>query len=146
LATVEGRKFYWRHPCTSVRSAGSAPAARLPRAACLNDITIDNGREFFPKAMDACCHARNVRLDFIRPGRPTENGYIRSFNGKLRDECLNAQLFLDLLDARPKFDAWRRDYNENRPHSSIGNLTGARLHITTRMALTGCRRGRASRA
>src|ERR1700752_5322502 len=50
---------------------------------------------------------------------PTGNGYIESFNGKLRDECLNAELFLDLLDARRKLDAWRRDYNENRPHSSI---------------------------
>jgi transposase InsO family protein len=49
--------------------------------------------------MEAWCHAHNVRLDFIRPGRPTENGYIESFNGKLRDECLNAELFLDLLDA-----------------------------------------------
>ena len=87
------------------------------------EITVDNGTEFFSKAMDAWCHAHGVRLDFIRPGRPTENGYIESFNGKLRDECLNAELFLDLLDARRKLDAWRRDYNENRPHSSIGNLT-----------------------
>jgi putative transposase len=87
------------------------------------EITVDNGTEFFSKAMDAWCHARNVRLDFIRPGRPTENGYIESFNGKLRDECLNAELFLDLLDARRKLEAWRRDYNENRPHSSIRNLT-----------------------
>jgi putative transposase len=88
-----------------------------------HEITVDNGTEFFSKAMDAWCHARNVRLDFIRPGRPTENGYIESFNGKLRDECLNAELFSDLLDARQKLEAWRRDYNENRPHSSIRNLT-----------------------
>jgi putative transposase len=64
-----------------------------------------------------------VKLDFIRPGRPTENGFIESFNGRLRDECLNAELFSDLLDARAKLEAWRTDYNENRPHSSIGNLT-----------------------
>jgi len=88
-----------------------------------SDITVDNGTEFFSKAMDAWCHARGVRLDFIRPGRPTENGYIESFNGKLRDECLNAEIFLDLVDARRKLEAWRRDYNENRPHSSIRNLT-----------------------
>jgi len=64
-----------------------------------------------------------VKLDFIRPGKPMENGYIESFNGRLRDECLNAELFSDLLDARTKLEAWRRDYNEHRPHSSIGNLT-----------------------
>jgi putative transposase len=69
------------------------------------EITVDNGTEFFSKAMDAWCHTRGVRLDFIRPGRPTENGYIESFNGKLRDECLNAELFLDLLDPRRKLDA-----------------------------------------
>lgn len=96
------------------------------------EITVDNGTEFFSKAMDAWCHARNVRLDFIRPGRPTEDGYIESFNGKLRDECLNAELFLDLLDARRKLEAWRRDYNENRPHSSIRNLTPVEYANTVR--------------
>jgi len=64
-----------------------------------------------------------VKLDFIRPGRPMENGYIESFNGRLRDECLNAELFLDLVDAQRKLDAWRNDYNGKRPHTSIGNLT-----------------------
>jgi putative transposase len=87
------------------------------------EITVDNGTEFFSKAMDAWAHKRQVHLDFIRPGRPTENGYIESFNGRLRDECLNAELFLDLLDARKKLEAWKKDYNEERPHSSIGNLT-----------------------
>jgi putative transposase len=88
-------------------------------------ITVDNGTEFFSKAMDTWAHRRGVHLDFIRPGRPMENGYIESFNGKLRDECLNAELFLDLVDARKKLAAWRRDYNEERPHSSLGNLTPA---------------------
>jgi putative transposase len=97
------------------------------------EITVDNGTEFFSKAMDAWCHRRGVRLDFIRPGRPTENGYIESFNGKLRDECLNAELFLDLVDARRKLEAWRRDYNENRPHSSIGNLTPVEFANTVRI-------------
>jgi putative transposase len=62
-----------------------------------------------------------------------ENGYIESFNGRLRDECLNAELFSDLLDARAKLDAWRRDYNENRPHSSIGNLTPVEFANKVRM-------------
>ena len=93
------------------------------RRAHPKEITVDNGTEFFSKAMDAWAYQRGVKLDFIRPGRPTENGFIESFNGKLRDECLNAELFSDLLDARMKLEAWRSDYNENRPHSSIGNLT-----------------------
>jgi putative transposase len=90
-----------------------------------NQITVDNGTEFFSKAMDEWAHKRHVHLDFIRPGRPTENGYIESFNGKLRDECLNAELFFDLVDARKKLAAWQKDYNEHRPHSSLGNLTPA---------------------
>ena len=86
-------------------------------------ITVDNGTEFYSRAMDAWEYRHEVKLDFIRPGKPMENGFIESFNGRLRDECLNAELFSDLLDARNKLEAWRRDYNEHRPHSSIGNLT-----------------------
>jgi putative transposase len=86
-------------------------------------ITVDNGTEFYSKAMDSWAYRNGVQLDFIRPGRPMENGYIESFNGRLRDECLNGELFLSLVDAREKLEAWRRDYNEHRPHSSIGNLT-----------------------
>jgi putative transposase len=86
-------------------------------------ITVDNGTEFYSKAMDLWAFKHQVKLDFIRPGRPTENGYIESFNGRLRDECLNGELFLDILDARQKLAAWKRDYNEERPHTSIGNLT-----------------------
>jgi len=86
-------------------------------------ITVDDGTEFYSKAMDAWAYRREVKLDFIWPGRPMENGYIESFNGRLRDECLNVELFSDLLDARAKLAAWQQDYNENRPHGSIGNLT-----------------------
>ena len=96
-------------------------------------ITVDNGTEFFSKAMDAWAYRRSVKLDFIRPGRPMENGHIESFNGRLRDECLNAELLSDLLDARTKLEAWRRDYNENRPHSSIGNLTPVEFARMVRM-------------
>lgn len=96
------------------------------------EITVDNGTEFFSKAMDQWSYARRVKLDFIRPGRPMENGFIESFNGKLRDECLNAELFSDLVDARRKLEAWRRDYNEERPHSSIGNLTPVEFAATVR--------------
>jgi len=64
-----------------------------------------------------------VALDFTRPGKPTDNGYIESFNGKLRNECLNVQQFADLADAQARIEAWRRDYNEHRPHGSLRHLT-----------------------
>ena len=86
-------------------------------------ITVDNGPEFYSRALDAWAYRHGVRLDFIRQGKPVENAFIESFNGKLRDECLNAEIFLDLVDARQKLEAYRRDYNEHRPHSSIGNFT-----------------------
>ena len=69
-------------------------------------ITVDNGTEFYSRAMDAWEYRHEVKLDFIRPGKPMENGFIESFNGRLRDECLNAELFSDLLDARKKLEAW----------------------------------------
>jgi putative transposase len=86
-------------------------------------ITSDNGSEFTGKAMDFWAHQAGVKLDFIRPGKPVENGYIESFNGRLRDECLNVEVFLDLADARRKLDKWRNDYNQQRPHSSLADRT-----------------------
>lgn len=86
-------------------------------------ITVDHGTEFTSKALEAWAWERGVKLDFIHPGKPTENGYIESFNGRLRDECLNVQQFLSLDDARDKIEAWRLDYNHDRPHSSLGHLT-----------------------
>ena len=64
-----------------------------------------------------------MKLDFIHPGKPTENGYIESFNGRLRDECLNVNQFLSLADAKEKIEAWRQDYNHHRPHGSLGHVT-----------------------
>jgi len=83
-------------------------------------ITVDNGTEFQSKAMDLWAYQHGVHLDFIRPGRPTENGYIESFNGRLRDECLNVQVFFTVADARDKLEQWRLDYNQVRPHSALG--------------------------
>jgi putative transposase len=71
-------------------------------------ITVDNGTEFSSKAMDLWAYSHGVHLDFIRPGRPVENGYIESFNGRLRDECLNVEVFFTLADARHKLALWRR--------------------------------------
>ena len=86
-------------------------------------ITSDNGSEFTGKAMDVWAHQAGVKLNFIRPGKPTENGHIESFNGRLRDECLNVEIFLDLADARRKLDKWRDDYNQQRPHSALADRT-----------------------
>jgi putative transposase len=64
-----------------------------------------------------------VQLDFIRPGKPVENAFIEAFNGRLRDECLNVHQFASIADAQAKIEAWRVDYNQRRPHSSLGHLT-----------------------
>jgi putative transposase len=108
---------------------GAKVAAALGRAAATHglprSITVDNGSEFFSKAMDTWAYRNGVRLDFIRPGKPIENAYIESFNGRLRDECLNAEIFFSVEDARRKLERWRIDYNRDRPHSSIGNLAPA---------------------
>jgi putative transposase len=88
-------------------------------------ITVDNGTEFASRAMDLWAYRNNVHLDFIRPGRPVENGYIESFNGRLRDECLNVEVFFTLADARRKLALWHHDYNHHRPHSALADRTPA---------------------
>lgn len=90
----------------------------LPKA-----IVVDNGPEFTGKALDSFTFERNVKLDHIRPGKPVENAYIESFNGRFRDECLNEHWFVTLKEAQVRIEAWREDYNRNRPHSSLGDLT-----------------------
>ncbi len=86
-------------------------------------ITTDNGGEFAGRPMEAWAYQNGVTLDPIRPGKPVENGYIESFNGRLRDECLNGEIFFGVTDAREKLERWRRDYNERRPHSSLDDRT-----------------------
>jgi len=109
--------------------SGKAVAEALDRAIAVHgkprSITVDHGTEFTSRALDDWAYRRGVLLDFIRPGKPVENGYIESFNGKLRDECLNANQFLSIDDARSKIEAWRTDYNLNRPHSGLGNVSPA---------------------
>ena len=86
-------------------------------------IRVDNGSEFYSKAMDRWAYLRGVQLEFIRPGRPVENAYIESFNSRLRDECLNVHLFFTVEDAQNKLDTWRDDYNHVRPHGSLNDQT-----------------------
>ena len=99
----------------------------LNRIACIRDlpesIVVDNGPEFIGNALDEWAYQRGIRLHFIRPGKPVENAYIESFNGKLRDECLNQNWFLNLEHAREVIEEWRMDYNQERPHSSLGDLS-----------------------
>jgi len=85
-------------------------------------IVVDNGPEFRGRLLAGWSEERQVRLEFIEPGKPSQNAFIESFNGRLREECLNANWFLSLGDARRKIAAWRKDYNEERPHSSLGYL------------------------
>jgi putative transposase len=86
-------------------------------------ITMDNGSEFVSKRLDQWAYVHGVELDFIQPGKPVQNAIIGSFNGRLREECLNANWFETLEEARHEIEAWRLDYNRHRPHGSLGHLT-----------------------
>jgi len=85
-------------------------------------IVVDNGPEFRGRALAAWSAERRVRLEFIQPGKPVQNAFVESFNGRLRDQCLNVNWFTSLGDARRKIGSWRRDYNEQRPHSSLAYM------------------------
>jgi len=91
---------------------------RRPKA-----LRVDNGPEFTSESLDQWAYWNQVRLDFTRPGKPTDNGVIESFNARLRQECLNAHWFESLDEAQDTIDAWRESYNQHPPHSSLGNLT-----------------------
>jgi putative transposase len=86
-------------------------------------IQVDNGSEFISKNLDKWAYDNKVTLDFSRPGKPTDNPFIESFNGSFRDECLNINWFLSLNDAEEKIEQWRLDYNQFRPHSSLDDRT-----------------------
>jgi putative transposase len=86
-------------------------------------VLSDNGPEFCSRVVDEWAHRCGVKLQFIRPGKPVENAFVESFNGKCRDECLNEHVFVTIEQARCQLEAWRLDYNRSRPHSSLGNLT-----------------------
>ena len=133
-----GRKFRtfsvvdtFSRECLTVESDTSLPSYRvvriLDRLAELKgfpaSIRVDNGPEFIAKALDEWAYRNNVKLDFIRPGKPVENAYVESFHGKFRDECLNKNYFLDLQEAKDIIESWRIEYNTFRPHSSLDYQT-----------------------
>jgi len=145
-STADGRRFralvvmdeYTREcPVIEVdRSLGGKRVVsvldRLVECRCLPEtITTDNGPEFIGKALDEWACRTGVKLHFISPGKPMENAYAESLNGRLRDECLSGNWFLSLADARETIETWRRDYNSVRPHSSLVGLTPREYAETT---------------
>lgn len=136
-ATADGRKFrilavldVYTRECLAIRVEARFSSARV--AEVLQGIALlrgvpsslwtDNGPEFTGKMLDLWAYLNGVVLDYSRPGKPTDNAFIESFNGRLREECLNGQYFADQEEARRVLEAWRIDYNERRPHSSLGYL------------------------
>lgn len=97
-----------------------AEQGRLPRV-----LRSDNGPEFTCNAIKAFAEQKGITINYTRPGKPTDNGHIESFNGRLRDECLNQHIFASLSDAQEKLERWREDYNYHRPHGALGWLTPA---------------------
>lgn len=91
---------------------------RMPRT-----LRADNGPEFTCKALKIWAEKNGIAINHTRPGKPTDNGHIESFNGRLREECLNQHIFTSLDDARQKIEFWRQDYNQTRPHSALGWLS-----------------------
>lgn len=117
--------------CPTIEVARSIPGERvtrvLDRVAAERGyprvLVVDNGPEFTGVALDRWAFEHDVELHFIEPGKPVQNCFIESFNGRFRDECLNVNWFTSLADAVEKIEAWRVDYNRHRPHSSLGNLS-----------------------
>jgi putative transposase len=117
--------------CPAIEVDTSLPGARVVRVlerladtrGLPHEIILDNGPEMIGKTLDQWAWRNSVRLHFIDPGKPTQNAFIESFNGRFRDECLNQHWFLDLADARQIIEAWRIDYNSSRPHSALGYAT-----------------------
>lgn len=142
-ATSTGRRFRcltmvdeFTRECPAIEVDASLPAARvigvLERLAgkrgLPKSLIVDHGPEFISRALDIWAYQRGIELVFIRPGKPVENAYVESFHklhSRFRDECLAVSWFLDLADARHEIEQWRRDYNEVRPHTSLGGRTPA---------------------
>ena len=100
-----------------------------------NRIITDNGPEFTSKVLDRWAYEHCVELQFIQPGKPVQNAFVESFNGTMRNECLNEHWFLDLKDAKDLIEAWRIDYNTERPHSSLDGRTPAEFAVVAQTPL-----------
>ena len=135
---ADGRSFraltvvdHYTRECPVIEVDLSLPGARVIRVleqlaeerGLPDAIRVDHGPEFVCDAVRRWCERKKVHLDYIEPGRPMQNGHVESFNGKLRDECLNTHWFTSLRQARNIIESWRTDYNEARPHSALGYAT-----------------------
>jgi hypothetical protein len=130
------------------RCSGRIPALPYPPLGCFQPISSMPtpfcryyGPEFTSRHFIAWCEQRGITLVHIEPGRPMQNGYVESFNGRFRDECLNANWFANLVDAKEKMECWRVEYNSERPHRSLDYRTPAEFartcsELTSRMAAT----------
>jgi putative transposase len=131
---VDGRRFRtlnildrFTRECLAIEVDTSLPAHRVTRVldqlvnwyGAPKQITVDNGPEFAGQALDAWAYAHGLTLDFIEPGKPTQNAHIESFNGRFRDECLDLHWFGSLAHARAIIQTWKEDYNTQRPHSAL---------------------------
>jgi putative transposase len=117
LAILAGQRLTGDHVVQVLQEVVAA------RGCCPQTIRVDNGPEFVSRSLDWWAHWNGVELDFSRPGKPTDHAMIESFNGRLRQECLNQHWFLSLEDAQEKLETWRVDYNAARPHSALGQRT-----------------------
>jgi len=130
--------------CLAIEINTSIPGAAVVRAleqlretrGTPSIIVVDNGPEFVGRALGEWVMVHDIKLAFIRPGRPIENAFIESFNGRFRDECLNEHWFSSIVHARGVIAAWRKEYNEERPHSALGHVTPAEFvrQIETNLA------------
>jgi len=123
VALVVGNAFTGSGVAAILGAAGQQ-RGKLPAR-----IRVDNGTEFTSKALDHWAYWNHVQLDFSRPGKPVDNAFVEAFNASVRRECLSQHWFLNLEDAQRTLDAWGADYNEQRPHSSLGNLPPARYAV-----------------
>jgi putative transposase len=99
-------------------------------------LFADNGSEFTGRLMDLWAYQQGTRIDFSRPGKPTDNAFVETFNGSLRDECLNVHWFESLNHAREIIEHWRQDYNESRPHMALGNVSPGQFARRAQLAGT----------
>ena len=144
--TVTGRRFRalaivddYSRECPAIEvdiSLGGARVVGVPERLAETRglpevITVDNGPEFAGKVMDEWAYRRGIKLSFIRPGKPVENAFAESFNGRLRDECLNINWFMSVKHAREVIESWRQDYNEVRPHNSLKGKTRKQFVAST---------------
>jgi putative transposase len=135
--------------CVAIEVDRSLPGLRVTRVlerlrathGLPQSIVLDNGPEFAGRTLEAWAYANHRTLCFIRPGKPIENAYVESFNGKFRDECLNEHWFISLADAQAQIEAWRIDYNTVRPHSALDDQTPHQFAEST----VGARRPRPAR-